>query len=306
MISSEAWVINHYTPPQSIPSPAATNSSDERSKRSCTESSWTSLISLDEESTPEFSNSDDQPQPLDMSDCTSFSLPNEFLFRHNGLPTPALSPPQVQFLSPMVLESRPESRSTSVAAEMTSLCPPGRPASASRTPEPQAPDDEEMVCIKLLSHLKRHSAENQQTLESMQALVQKSLASVRRIIRSRNVRSDYACQLLLSNIMMRIVELCENTCRRQMENNSSRWRNQQAPCEVISDHMEASNDSQSSPTEPASSTGATLQDAIGLVTSVGDLLKRKPYTGFQTMGRHESLHLALEQRLRSAVLNLEQ
>ena len=306
MINSEAWVLNNYLPPQSLPSPAATNTSDERFKRSCTTSSWASLIATDEQSPPNLGSPEDYFQSLDLSDCRRFSFTSELpMIGHNGLPTPALSPPQIQFLSPMALEARPASRQNSLSVDNSHFRPPTRPVSAYRTPEPQASDDDEMVCIKLLGHLKKHSVDEQQTLECTTDLIRKSTAAVRRILKGKNARADYACHLLLSNIMMHIVDLCERSCRKQMEEN---YRDSQFPenpqYDSSSEYFATNLAPGQSQEDCREALGAALLDTLDVSTLLADLLKRKPLNGFQTLGRHESLHLALEQRLKASLASL--
>lgn len=43
-----------------------------------------------------------------------------------------------------------------------------------------------------------------------------------------------------------------------------------------------------------------VQEVLAIVTTVGEMLKRKPLQGFQYLGRHETLHVELEYRLREA------
>ena len=50
---------------------------------------------------------------------------------------------------------------------------------------------------------------------------------------------------------------------------------------------------------------ASIVEASALVVEVGDLLKRKPLNGFQTLGRHESHHVELDLRLQRVMMKLD-
>jgi hypothetical protein len=45
---------------------------------------------------------------------------------------------------------------------------------------------------------------------------------------------------------------------------------------------------------------ALNSEVMSFASTVADMLKRKPHGGFQTLGRHESFHAELEQRLMKA------
>jgi hypothetical protein len=45
---------------------------------------------------------------------------------------------------------------------------------------------------------------------------------------------------------------------------------------------------------------AQVKDVSSFASTLGAMLKRKPLGGFQSLGRHESFHAQLEQRLERA------
>jgi hypothetical protein len=287
-----------------MPSPATTNTSDEQSKRSCTNSSWTSFIA-DEQTPATWDTPDDQYQTtFDMDQAPCFSLTNEqYMGSLSGLPTPALSPPEVRYLSPMALETRPASRQSSITTNTNLL----RPASASQTqqtPEPLVPEDEEMVCIKLLAHIKKQSQVHQ-TLDSGIALLRKVNAALKRIMASKVARSEYACQLLLTSILNSLVAHCERTNRLYFDSRVEQTAQQTFAFQPSSEYFNAS-----FPTDqPDLASLAVLCDLIQTVSNIcstlADSLKRKPLNGFQTLGRHESLLLTLSQRLKVSLASLQ-
>lgn len=301
-VNSEAWVVNNYFPSPSMPSPAATNTSDEHSKRSCTNSSWTSFIA-DDQTPPTWDTPDEQQyQPtFDMEQARCFSLTNEqYMGSLSGLPTPALSPPEVRYLSPMAFETRPASRQSSIITNTNML----RPASAvpiQRTPEPQAPEDEEMVCIKLLAHIKKQS-QVQQTPDSATGLLRKVNAALKRIVASKVARSEYSCQLLLTSILNALVAHCERTSKLHLE---ARTAQQTFAFQTSSEQFNASLPPPQSDAAEAVILRELIQTVSNISSTIADSLKRKPLNGFQTLGRHESLMLTLGQRLKVTLASLQ-
>ena len=288
-----------------MPSPANTSMSDDSAKLHV-HSAWTpSMDSVDQ---IDFANvSHGEPSPARTAESYNFQDRKTSLPDSTGLPTPALSPPQFAYLSPMMLENiAPLSRTMSDNTSSRLLAPP-LPSPACRPPQPQPAADEEMVCIKLLGHLKRSSAKDHQSLDDHLSLIKKSNAAIRRILKSRKARSDYACVMLLSNIIIRVVELCERV---------SKMHYDEPECGDAT-FLSAFNDNffneseqtyfnadiQVEPFKPER--GATLREifmqALDLVSTVGNLLKRKPLIGFQSIGRHEALHLDLEKRLNASL-----
>lgn len=284
-----------------MPSPATTNTSDEHSKRSCTNSSWTSFIAEDQ-TPPTWDTPDEQYQAaFDMEQARCFSLMNEqYMGSLSSLPTPALSPPQVRYLSPMALETRPVSRQSSIVTNNNLL----RPASADptqRTPEPQVPEDEEMVCIKLLAHIKKQS-QIHQTLESAIGLLRKVNAALKRIIASKVARSDYSCQLLLTSIMNSLVAHCETTSKLHHDAVTAQ---QTFAFQPSSEYFNASFPTQQSDSAERATLRELIQTVSNISSTLADSLKRKPLNGFQTLGRHESLMLTLGQRLKVTLASLQ-
>jgi len=163
------------------------------------------------------------------------------------------------------------------------------------------------VCIKLLGHLKKSSARGSQSMDESLNLIRKSTAAIRRILKSKKARSDYGCIMLLSNIVLRVVELCESTCQKSVKEtiygesqfSSAFGDGIYAEPEQTFLNVEANSNSPE-PEQGDVLQGLVLQTA-DLVAEVGNLLKRKPYDGFQTIGRHEGLHLELGQRLKASL-----
>ena len=48
-----------------------------------------------------------------------------------------------------------------------------------------------------------------------------------------------------------------------------------------------------------------VKEVMSFISAIGEMLKRKPIQGFQYLGRHETLHVELEQRLRQASMLLQ-
>ena len=304
-VNSSEWVIANYAPSNAMPSPANTSTSED-SSRLQVHSAWTpSMDSIDQIDFATVIRGESSPahtaEPYNFQDRKT-SPPDS-----TGLPTPALSPPQHAYLSPMMLENKaPPSRTTSDNTSSCFLAPP-MPSPACRTPQPQPADDEEMVCIKLLGHLKKSSAKEHLSRDEYLNLIKKSNASIRRILKSKKARSDYACVMLLSNIIIRVVELCDRVSKMHYEEaqtgesiflssfNDNFFNDSDQTCFI--------GDIQNEP--PRIDRGATLQGTlmhvIELVSSVGSLLKRKPLNGFQTIGRHQALHLDLQKRLNASL-----
>lgn len=300
--SESPWIISNPVPVPSIPSPAATHSSDESAKRNGSVPSWTGFIATTDE--PGFLTFDEP------TDNRSFSINSDMTFFGNsGLPTPALSPPQFRYLSPAALETRPASsqQALAVVAEPSTLVPPRYPASALRTPEPAAEDDE-TVCIRLLAHLKKYSHDDQHlTREAQLNLLGKSNAAVRRILRSKSVKSNYSCHLLLSSIMIHLVRLCEKACSRKVDeakNMDSQFLQEQVPFDTVPGYFDA-HVHQHQPPQDHETIQSLVKEAMLFTSTVGDMLKRKPLNGFQALGRHESLHVDLERRLKNALALLQ-
>ena len=295
-IDSEAWVLNQSSTFCAIPSPPASRYSDCTSKRQCSSNSWASFLVEEHQDLVDFEESI-EPQTFDMMNPQAFCDSTDMSFLcNNGLPTPGLSP-QFKYLSPAALETRPMSRATSVATESSKLLPPrfttAFSAPPSRTPELAQSEDDETVCIKLLSHLKKHSSQKGQSSDQDFDLLTKTNASVRRILRNKGVRSDYTCQLLLSSIITHMVDLCEQLCN---SNHSQNQEDSEAQSEYFDKTKRRNTSSATARTQVVESTN--------LATEVADLLKRKPLSGFQVLGRHESHHIELDLRLQRALARL--
>jgi hypothetical protein len=305
-VNSSEWVIANYTPPNAMPSPANTSASDDSAKFLNLKPSWMPGI----ESTNHSNFSTvllREPSPAQSMDSYSVIDRKASLPGSTGLPTPALSPPQYAYLSPMMLENRPQSTVHTASNATSQFLAPRMPTSAARTPEPREAEDEEMVCIKLLGHLKKSSAKDNQSLDDLVGLVRKSNAVIRRILKSKKARSDYACVMLLSNIVIRVVDLCESASRKHFEEpDGSDAHFLSAFNDNFFNEPEQTYFNTDFPMDNAQADrGAMLREMItqsaDLVSAVGGLLQRKPLNGFQALGRHEVLHLELAQRLEATL-----
>jgi hypothetical protein len=305
-VNSSEWVIANYTPPNAVPSPANTSASEDSTKSRTEKPSW--LPGPDPTRHPGVASVPHrEPSPAQTVDSYIFMDRKDSLPGSTGLPTPALSPPQYAYLSPMMLESGPQSVLDNPCNTTAQFLAPAKPTPSARTPEPQQAEDEEMVCIKLLVHLKKGGANEYQPLDDLVNTIKKSTAVTRRILKSKKARSDYGCVMLLSNIMLRVVELCERVAQKHFEE----------PDGGDAHFFTAFNDNFFNDSEqnyfntdfPMESSqadrGVMLREMVAqaadLVLAVGNLLQRKPLNGFQAVGRHEALHLELGQRLKASM-----
>jgi len=231
------------------------------------------------------------------------------LSQHGGLPTPGLSPRNnTQYHSPGIWDTTSWPVNASRSAEVSMLVPPQYSASISRMPEEQQ-EDEETVCINLLSHVKKASLSKYPSRVVKPILVKETIAVVNRILRSKNTGSEYTCHLLLSSIMVHLVEICESMC------NSTSMESEQAaiyfpqeafPVDSTSELFVRRNiyDNQL-PLTVSDSVKMSVLEAIALCSTIGDMLKQKPLNGFQMLGRHESLHVQLDLRLKAGLAKLD-
>jgi hypothetical protein len=244
---------------------------------------------------------------IEMANSRSYSVTSELTFFNNsGLPTPALSPPQfARYLSPSQLEARPTSSQAYGAVDPSKLYPARTMATSAPHPD-TTPEDEEVVCIKLLAHLKRHSADESQPRATQLALLKKCNAAVRRILHSKTIRSDYSCHLLLSNILSHLVRLCERLCHGKSDearNSESQFLQDQVHFETVPGFFDHTM-SQALPPQEQDIMLSLTKEVTTFASTLGDMLKRKPLSGFQSLGRHETFHVELEQRLRRAAAQL--
>lgn len=113
--------------------------------------------------------------------------------------------------------------------------------------------------------------------------------------------------MLLSNIMIRVVDLCDRATQLHSEE----------PDGGDAQFLSAFNDNLFNDPEHSfyntdfpmescqADRGAMLRDVFtqsaDLVLALGNLIQRKPLNGFQAVGRHEALHLELGQRLKATL-----
>lgn len=228
-------------------------------------------------------------------------------FNNSGLPTPALSPPQfTRYLSPAQLETRPTSRHPFVQADTNSQPLQRSPAITRHADNVQ--EDEEMVCIKLLAHIKKHACDDMQPRELQIDLLRKCNAAMQRILRSKTIRSDYSCHLVLSSIITHLVRLCEKLCLCKMEEpralDSQFLQDQVHFAEAMPGFFDAAICSSLALGEPDQLVHL-ITEVMSFISVVGEMLKQNPMPGFQYLGRHETLHFELEQRLRQASMQLQ-
>jgi len=306
-VNSSEWVIANYAPSPAMPSPANTSMSEDSTK--LLNVNW--MHAMDSNDHTDFVTfNHGEASPAQTAD--SFNLVESKTWPDStGLTTPALSPPQYAYLSPMMLENKAVSGPgvTRIDNANSRFLAPAMPSPVRRTPEPEQADDEEMVCIRLLGHLKKSSAREHQSLDNYLGLIKKSNAAIRRILKSRKARSEYTCLMLLSSIMLRVVELCEKAVQKhleELESGDAQLPNFTNNFFDESEQAYFNGDFQFEPVklDKGAMLKGMLMQAVDLALNVGILLKRKPLNGFQTVGRHEALHLDLEQRLKASLASL--
>lgn len=299
--------------PITMPSPASTHVSELSNKRNCMSNDWTNLIAYDEQSPLDFSACDEQFLHLDLTQEGNLGQTNDQTFVMNtGLPTPSMSPPDMQFLSPSDLEACSQQNLTNtISPEQTVPAHFTMPPHSARPPSSQAEDDE-TVCIKLLAHLKRFSSQPRQPVQSTLSLIYKTNAAIRRLLRSRTIRTDYTCHLLLTSVVLHLASIYEQVLNTQQSHSHSQSKSY-SDQEFINECYLAENDQEpsSDPTrrdtqaaDPNAFVKSYVHESTVLCSSIGDMLKRKPLNGFQTLGRHESALIEVEIRLKGVLSSL--
>lgn len=227
--------------------------------------------------------------------------------------------PQMSYMSPKMLENTHDPRLNFRDDATSRLMSQPIYTPTSHSPEPRPSDEEEMVCIRLLAHLKKSGDYEYQTSESVLDLIQKSNAALRRILTSRKARTDYGCIMLLSNIMTQVVNLCEKTCKYHLEERQSASTDflgafgedfltafgEPSP---YTDQRYFNIGEQSD--QSAARRQATIQSSVemsrDISACIADLLKTEPYDGLQAVGKHEGLHLDLDKRLKTILSRMQQ
>ena len=303
-VDSESWIVNQQAL-ASMPSPAATASSSETSaKRHCSEESWTCFIA-DEQNFPDSSEASDALQSIDLGNRRSSSVESEVQFYvTGGLQTPDLSPPNTfRYLSPAILDATPMSRQISNTTTIPLIQRTSSAASMRSRLDLNQPEDEETVCIKLLAHLKKYSISTVPDQTFQLDLLTKSNASVRRILRFQSACNDYNCQLLLSSILTHLTTLCERLC---YTDRSETVRHDQSGPGVHQRNSQSFDMRTGLVFQQSSS--ETLRPLVletsSIALDVGNLLKRKPLDGFQTIGKWELYIVELGFRLQNALADL--
>ncbi|KAK5952933.1 hypothetical protein OHC33_006054 [Knufia fluminis] len=292
--------------PTALPSPAPSVASEQQNKRPCLSGDWTSMIAYDDQTTLDFSQCDEQQfLNLELAEETEQSTTDDSLNMMYGIPTPSMSPPEMQFLSPADLEARNHARPYATASfhatpQATCHLP------TSQTYQPQ-PEDDETVCIKLLAHMKRFSTQNH-TFVSMLTIINKTNSALRRLLQSRTIRTDYTCQLLLTNIVLHLATFSERLLDVPEPSSTASLEEEFIHEAYLTEgETPAYSDQRPAHTQaPVSRSIAkhSIRDATMLCSAIGDLLKRKPLNGFQILGRHESAHVEIDTRLRRVLASL--
>lgn len=301
------WNINMGS--VAMPSPASTHVSELSNKRNRMSNDWTSLISYDGQSPLDFSACDEQFLNLDLCQEASSSSINDSSFMMNtGLPTPSMSPPEMQFVTPPDIESF--SRQDSGGRHQDPSIP-TQYVMRSQSGHQQAYiiEDDETVCLRLLHHLKRCSSQQRQPLQLVLSLVHRANATIKRLLRSRTIKSDYTCHLLLTSIMLHLASIYEHTSRTLQQQQQKAFSDQEFinECCLVDNEHEGPSESTRQDAQPADSTASVkgfVQESMLLCSSIGDLLKRKPLNGFQTLGRHESALIEVGLRFKRVMSNV--
>lgn len=293
--------------PAALPSPAPSVISEHQNKRPCISNEWTDMIAYDNQTTLGFSQCDEQQfLHFEVAEEAESNTTKDALSGSYGLPTPCMSPPEMQFLSPADLETRSQSSPpTSGPFYQT-------PHAAYHPPLPQAnqpqPEDDESVCLKLLAHIKQCSTQDHHTFASMLALVNKTNAALGKLLQSRTIRRDYPCQLLLTNIVLHLATLCEQLLDHREPSYTSNPEQEFIHESYLTESDEGiypdKRQTHSQAAVSKSNAKHTVREATMLCSAIGDLLKRKPQNGFQTLGRHESAHVEIDIRLKRILASL--
>jgi len=293
--------------PAALPSPSPSVVSEQQEKLPYVSNDWANMIVFDDQAPLYFSQCDEQQFiNLELAEDSESSTIEETLCMMHGLPTPSMSPPDKQYLSPGDLEARCQSRPhTSTPFRQTAQV-------ASHPSIPEAfqllDEDDETVCIKLLAHLKRVSTHGQHTFVSTVALINRINAALRRLLQSRTVRTNYTCQLLLTNVVLYLATFCERLLDvPELSNIANPAIEFIHEAYLTEGDNTALSDQKQMPSQTSiwkSMAKHSIHEAIVLCSTTGDLLKRKPLTGFQILGKQESAHIEIDVRLRRVLASL--
>lgn len=293
--------------PVAMPSPASTHVSELSNKRNCLSNDWTSLISYNDQSPLDFSTCDEQFLNLELCHEPNSTLMNDgSIFISNGLPTPSMSPPDMHFLSPSDLDTF---RQDSTSRHPGQAMPSHHVHTQSGRQQTFQVEDDETMCLKLLAHLKRFSTQQRQPFQATLFLVHKTNAAIKRLLRSRTIRSEYTCHLLLTNIMLHLASIYEQVSATMPQQQPKSYSDQEFinECYLAENDQETSSDTTRQDTQSTDSTASVksfVHESALLCSSIGDLLKRKPLNGFQTLGRHESALIEVGLRLKRVIATL--
>ena len=293
--------------PTALPSPAPSLASEHHRKRVRTSDEWQNTTVFGEQAGLDFSQCDEsQFFDFDLAEDTERSASDESTGMMYGLPTPSVTPPEMQFLPATELATGSASSPTWVPPySQSSLAPVQLPGSFVYLPQSE---DDESVCIKLLAHLKHFSAHGDYNFAHVLLLIDKTNTTLRSILRSRTIRSEYVCHLLLTSIILHLTAFCEQLLDLPETNDPTA---SEVECireaylaEVNNIPFEVKGQTPSCASTSKSTAKLSIQEAIVLCSSVGDLLKRKPLNGFQILGKQESAHVETDIRLKRVLASL--
>ena len=290
-----------------LPSPSPSVVSEQKNRPSDVSHDWTNMITFDDQPGLDFSQCDEQQfLNLELAEDSEPSTIGGILPTMHSLSTPSVSPPEKQFLSPADLDGRSQSsppilnpsHQTAHVACYSSIFQEFQPLV----------EDDETVCIKLLAQLKRFSTHGRHNFIGILTLINKINATLRRLLQSRTIRTDYTCQLLLTNVLLHIATLCEQLLDVPESSNAAH-----PEIDFLHQAYLTEGDNTAFPDQrhmpgqtPISKIMAkhSVREAIVLCSTSGDLLKRKPLSGFQILGKQESAHVDIDTRLRRVLASL--
>ena len=300
-VNSAEWIIPKYEPFDAMPSPEDSATDDTGSERNSLTRKTSTTDSYNFEDFMILPDDMEELQPYTNSTYSSFDTFSTT--RTSGLPTPALSPPLYEYTSaamienrpapstvtnPMVIESHPVPINPKLNDNQSQFLTPSLPRTVCRSTETEQIDDAETTCLKLLMHLKKRNINQDQSFEDLMVITRNSIAILRRLLKDKGIRSNYACQILLSSILLHVVDSCEIMCRKYSWTTCRSPALQPELCEP----------------DRAPSLHELVAHAAEVTGEMITLLMRKPLDGFQAIGRHEAMQLDMERRLKACTKQL--
>ena len=306
-VHSAEWIIPKYEPFDAMPSPADSATDDSSSERNSLTRKTSTTDSYNFEDFMIIPDDMEERQPS--VDSAYFRLDTFSTTPYSGLPTPAVSPPLCEYTSvamienrpapstvttPMVVESYPVPESHPVSInpsfndDRSQFLTPGLPRTLCRRAKIEQADDAETTCLKLLMHFKKRNTNQDRSVEESMVITRKSIAVLRRLLKDKGTRSNYACQILLSSILLHVVESCEIMSQKYPQTAFRSPVLQPELCEP----------------DGAANFHELVAHAAEVTGEITALLMRKPLDGFQAIGRHEAMQLDMGRRLKICVKQL--